>query len=92
MTASIDGSTGESCGVGGCVKSGGVVEADEGVCSADGDVRGCMDGCVFCMIGGEDEVSGGTTKGGEFRGGRSINSGRKCGREGTGCCRGMMKV
>ena len=74
------------------MESGGVVKADEGVCSADGDVRGCMDGCVFCMIGGEDEVSGGTTKGDEFGGGSFINSGPNFGRKGTGWCRGEMMV
>ena len=87
MMGSSDGCTGTSGGVGGCAESGRDREGNGGVCSADGCVGGCMDGCVFCMIGGADEVTRGVTKGGEFAEGRFINPGRKFECKGTGCCR-----
>jgi hypothetical protein len=48
------------------------------------------DGCVFCMIGGADEVTRGRVS--EFGEGgyKFTDSGSKIGREGWGICRGGM--
>ena len=84
----------KSRGVNGVEESDGTARADEGACSANGSVCGCMGGRVFDVIGGADEVTWGrvTNWGGEFGEGgfEFTNPGSMFGCSGRGCCRGRL--